>query len=87
MDFEEKLRMIKNWRGRRLVACQAFDDIIRVIEALGEDDGRHPPPSDSEPLPVNDALKDELVNSAANLMRLILLHNDGQISPSKLNRF
>lgn len=86
MNLEEKRRMEKNWRGRRFLVCRAIADIKDVIESLGiEEDG--------DPLPdgfvstITPQMKQELQNQAANLLRTIILHNDGSISNQKLNFF
>lgn len=87
MDLVERERLLKNWRGRRLLACRAFDDVHSVIDALASDDGSQCPPVDGLPSAPSFAIRSELQNTAANLLRLILLHNDGAVSSSRLQRF
>ena len=87
MTLDEKKRLLKNYRGRRLLACRATDLIHDVIAAIGEDDGTTIPPQEGLPFPPTDMQKAEMQNSAANLLRMILLWNDGHVSPSKLQRF
>lgn len=79
--------MRKNWRERRLRVCRALDEVVAVIGELGNEDGSELPPPDGLPPAPNEAMKQELKNTAINLKRLILLHNDGQVSPSKLQGF
>lgn len=86
IDYEERKRMVKGWRGRRLLACRAADVFEEVIQELGSDNGKDCPPSGGIP-DVSAALRAEMANAVANLLRLTLLMNDGNISPQKLNRF
>ncbi|TIV60312.1 hypothetical protein [Mesorhizobium sp.] len=79
--------MSQNYRGRRLMVCHAADDLHRAIDALGVEDGSQLPPPEGLPTKPSPAIKRELQNSVANLLRLILLHNDGQISHQTLKRF
>lgn len=87
MDLAEELRMRKNWRGRRFIACRAIAQLDAVIESLGVDDGSELPPDEGLPQPPSDAMIAEIRNTAANLLRIVLLHNDGSVSPQRLNRF
>jgi hypothetical protein len=92
--IERENQELQNWRGRRMRACRAAQDLHNIIEALGVEDGSQLPavrdPSVREqhftPAP-SAAQKAELQNMAANLLRMVLLWNDGQVSPSQLNRF
>lgn len=84
MDIEEKKRLCRNWRGRRLLACRAVGDLEDVIAALGEEDGSQLPLAEGMPATPTKGIKDELRNSAVNLLRLVLLHNDGNVGPSRL---
>lgn len=86
MDFAERNRMVKGWRGRRFVACRAADDLEAVVRELGQDDGANLPPDGGLPI-VTPAVRLELENSVANLLRMILALNDGHVSPSRLQRF
>lgn len=86
---------LQNYRGRRLRACRAAEDLHAIIQALGADDGTHLPPvtdprvKDQPPLPAAPSAmqKAELQNMTANLLRMILLWNDGGVSPAKLPRY
>ncbi|RUX02345.1 hypothetical protein EOA27_32280 [Mesorhizobium sp. M2A.F.Ca.ET.037.01.1.1] len=79
--------MSRNYRGRRLMACQAADDLHRVIDAIGVEDGSTLPLPEGMPAVPAPAIKREMQNGVATLLRLILLHNDGHISPQTLKRF
>lgn len=88
MDLEETRRMRRNYRGRRYLACRATDELHQVIESLGDDDGSElPPPDGTLPTAPPEPVRRELQNMAANLLRLILLHNDGRVSPQRLHRY
>jgi ParB-like nuclease domain len=77
-----------NYRIRRLEACQAVDVLEKVIDNLGIEDGTCLPlPDMPPPLTPNDAHKAEMKNAVANLLRTILLWNDGNVSASRLRRF
>jgi hypothetical protein len=79
---------MKNWRGRRLRACRACDDLAEIIKNLGvEEDPTILPPHTGFPLPMTEQMKAELQNMAANLLRMILIQNDGHVSPRVLPRF
>lgn len=92
-DWEKQLlrdrRELENYRGRRLRACRAADDLHAVIEQLGveNDPSILPIPDHVMPAPPCEAIKREMQNTVANLLRLILLHNDGSVSAQKLQRF
>lgn len=86
IDYDERKRMVKGWRGRRLLACRAADVFEEVIRELGEDNGKDCPPAGGVPA-VSPGIRAELANAVANLLRLTLLMNDGNVSPQKLNRF
>jgi hypothetical protein len=87
MTFDEQKRLLKNWRGRRLLACRADDLLHEIIAAIGEEDGTTLPPQEGLPAPPTEMQKAEMQNSATNLLRMILLWNDGHVSRSKLQRF
>jgi len=87
IDYEEEKRLLNNWRGRRLLACRAVDTLVHVIENIGKEDGSQLPPDTGLPSPPNPALRREFRNVAATLLRLILLSNDGHVSPMTLNTF
>lgn len=86
MDYQERQRLSKTWRGRRLLTCRAIDDITLMIENLGVEENSDPIP-DGFVSTITPEMKNELHNQAAVLLRTILLHNDGRISPAKLQRF
>lgn len=86
MTEEDRIKMLRSWRGRRLLACRATDDIEAIIRALGRDDGSDLPPDGGLP-PVNEVQRNELLNLAALMLRMILNANDGHVSPSKLRRW
>jgi hypothetical protein len=77
--------LLRNWRGRRLIACRLHDALLEVIAHLGDEDGSVLPPVDSVvPAPPSDAMRSDLQNSATVLLRLILEFNDGNVSPQRL---
>lgn len=80
--------MLKNYRGRRYLACTLIGDLGKVIDHLGEEDGTQCPPVDN-PLPEAPSArqKDELHNLATVLLRQIIQWNDGGMSPQRLQRF
>lgn len=84
----EAKRQLLNYRGRRLRACNAAEDLVAIIEALGVEDGSQLPPVDATlPAPPSAQQKAELQNTVATLLRTILIWNDGQVSPQRLPRF
>lgn len=84
MDNSEK-ETIKSWRGRRYLMCRAIWTIDNIINALGENEG-DPYPEGFDPS-VSDQMKEELCNMSANLLRMTLLLNDGQVSSQTLRKF
>lgn len=86
MELAEQRRLLTGWRGRRLLACRAACVLEEVIENLGADDDVDPPPDRGLPA-FQTAMQHELHNSVSALLRMILLMNDGQVSPQKLRRF
>lgn len=86
MTEEDRLRMLRNWRGRRLLACRAVDELEAVIRSLGREDGSQLPPDGGLPA-VSEGLNLELLNMASLLLRLVLRANDGHVSNSRLQRF
>jgi hypothetical protein len=77
---------LKNWRSRRLRACRAADEFDSIINALGLEDGSELPPEYGLPT-ISEAHRHELRNAAALLLRMVLVANDGHISPAKLQRW
>lgn len=86
-ELTERRRLMQNWRGRRLLACRAISDLDSIIGSLGVEDGSELPPNGSTPDTPSPAMVAELQNMAANLLRMILIANDGSVSPQKLQRF
>jgi hypothetical protein len=74
---------LSNWRARRLHTCRLADDLMKIIEYLGVDDGSVEK-GKGAPTP---AVKQELRNQCTVLMRTILAHNDGGCAPADLQRF
>lgn len=75
MDYQRKLRQfrerLKEDRGRRYEACNALNTVRSVIENLECDEAK----------------RNELTNLSNVLLRMILIENDGQVSPQKLQAF
>ena len=86
MGLDEEQRLVKKWRGRRLLACRTADTFDRIIDNLGIDDGTDGPPEDWIPK-VSEGMRVELHNQVAVLLRMILNLNDGHTSGSRLQRF
>lgn len=88
MRADQKRKALANFRGRRLIACQAAADLLSVIEALGVEDGSELPVPRGAFCPAPSAAhKREMANAATALLRQILVWNDGQISDAKLLPF
>jgi hypothetical protein len=87
MDLAERKQMIEGWHGRRLLACRAVGELHDVIAGLASENGVDLPPRGELPAPPSAAQIRELQNSAANLLRMILLWNDGRVAPQELHRF
>jgi hypothetical protein len=77
---------LKNWRSRRLRACRAADELESIINSLGLEDGSELPPEGGLPT-ISEAHRHELRNAASLLLRMVLVANDGHISPAKLQRW
>jgi len=87
-EYRERQRMLKGYRGRRFLACRAADTLHDVCGALASDDGSDLPlPDRPLPTPPSAAEIRELQNAVALILRMILLRNDGCISPQELRRF
>lgn len=80
-------KMLKNWRGRRLLACRAADELERIINHIGIEDGSELPPSDGGLPKINEGQRNELLNATALVLRLVLGANDGNVSPARLRRY
>lgn len=76
---------VKHWRGRRLVACQAADQLRSVVTHLDQDDGRYP--RTAVPPIVAPNQQNELINLINVTLRMILVANDGEISQVRLQTF
>ncbi|MGY4288840.1 hypothetical protein ACVWXO_008060 [Bradyrhizobium sp. LM2.7] len=77
-----------NYRARRLYAYNHAEALCRIIDALGSEDGTQLPIPDHEmPKAPSDTVKRELKNQVAALLRTILAHNDGVLSPQSLPTF
>lgn len=88
LSYDDKQRMLQNYRGRRLMACRAADDLHSIIEKIGVEDGSELPIPGCEHKPAPDRLLiRELQNTTANLLRLILILNDGGVSSQELRRY
>jgi len=85
-SLDDEQRLVKKWRGRRLLACRAIDTLDRIIDELGMDDGTDCPPENGIPK-VPEGLRVELHNQAAVLLRMVLTMNDGATSGSRLQRW
>jgi hypothetical protein len=86
LSYPERLKTMASWRGRRLMACRVADVLTEIVERLGIDNGKDAPPDGGLPK-VNELIRIEISNTVANLLRTILIHNDGHVSGSKLQRF
>lgn len=83
----DRNHLLGNWRGRRLLACNAADDLCGVIAALASDDGSHLPPDGGLPAPPSAAQIREMQNQVIAIFRTVVLWNDGSLSNQKLQRF
>ncbi|WLB14855.1 hypothetical protein QIH87_49955 (plasmid) [Bradyrhizobium elkanii] len=83
-----RMERFDNYRIRRIEAYRAFELLEKIIDNLGVEDGTCLPLPDM-PLPVtpSEAHKNELKNAATTLLRTILIWNDGNVSPSGLQRW
>lgn len=80
--------MLAGWRGRRLRTCRVIEELNNIIESLVfPDDGKDLPPKHGLPAPLTEAHMQELQNMTTVLLRLILIANDGNVSPQRLSRF
>lgn len=86
MTIDEERQLLGNYRGRRLLACRAAEMLDNIVESIGLDDGKelHPRPL---PDPPTDAMRCELGNAVALILRMILAANDGGCAPQRLHRF
>ncbi len=81
---------LDTFRGRRLEACRAAEMLHDVIENIGTErdewDWEHNGPKLGWTSP-SELMRSEMQNSVANLLRMILIANDGQVARQTLNRF
>jgi hypothetical protein len=89
MDYMDKIaqekRSLSNYRGRRYLACNALDQVKRIIDHIGiEEDPKVYPPEQGLPAIPTDQVKQEMKNLTSVLLRLILTHNDGHMSSQDL---
>ena len=84
--INEEKRLLSNYRGRRYLACNALDQVRRLIDHIGVEEGNSIilPPDGGLPTAPNDQVKNELKNLTSVLLRLILTHNDGHMSKREL---
>lgn len=76
---------LTNYRARRIAAYDGAALLCDVIEALGDDDGKHLPIPDHEmPTAPSATVKRELQNQVRTLLRLILAHNDANLSHQEI---
>lgn len=75
-----------NYRSRRLYAFRAISDLERIVDDLGvEEDSRVLPiPGHHMPPKPSDAVKREIKNQLRSTLRLILAHNDGNLSNEEM---
>lgn len=75
-----------NYRSRRLYAFRSMSDLERIVDALGIETDRSvlPLPDTVMPLQPSDAVKREIKNQLRATLRLILAHNDGNLSNEEL---
>lgn len=77
-----------NYRIRRIEAYRGFELLEKVVDNLGVEDGSQLPlPDRPRPVTPSDAHKNEMKNAATALLRMILIWNDGNVSPSGLQRW
>lgn len=83
--INEEKRLLSSFRGRRLLVCQALDQVKKVIDFIGvEEDPKNIIPEGGLPPTPNDQVKNEMKNLTSVLLRLILTHNDGHMSKDEL---
>lgn len=85
MDLDQRDTLVRNWRGRRLLICRASNDLQKIVDHFGSNNGDSLPEGFDDQ--VSEELKAELKNQIVALQRTLLVLNDGRISPSKLNSF
>jgi hypothetical protein len=70
--YHEELRLRQDMRGRRLLLCRSMDTFRACIEAM----------------PIDAQERQELVNMANVLLRMVVIKNDGgPVSHCKVNAF
>jgi hypothetical protein len=85
-SMKEEKRLLSSFRGRRLLACRALDQVKLIIDHIGieEGEGRLLPPEEGLPPVPSNQIKREMKNLTSVLLRLILTHNDGHVSNQEL---
>lgn len=74
-----KSDVLRNFRGRRFLLCKVENDIHEIIDNLGINDtlgNEIPDPRNIRDAP-EDQVKVELKNQATNLVRMLIIYNDG----------
>lgn len=81
---EDEEKMLQNWRGRRFMAVRLHNDLEKLIDSLGIEDGSVLT-IDRPPLPeVGDAVKLELKNMLTCVFRMTIAINDGGASQQRM---
>jgi hypothetical protein len=78
--------LLLSWRGRRFLACTLENDLEEVIKNLGNGDEENPEKS-MITNPISEEYRRELITMSTLLLRMILVANDGRVSPATLRRF
>jgi hypothetical protein len=75
-----------NYRSRRLYAFRAINDLEKIVDDLGVETDRSvlPLPDVTMPAKPSDAVKREIKNQLRATLRLILAHNDGDLSDAEM---
>lgn len=78
---------VSNFRARRLYTVRACDDLLKIVDNIGVEDGSVGVESRFRRPPLSDAVRTELRNQVILVMRTILAHNDGGCQPVELQRY
>lgn len=76
-----------NFRARRLYTYQHVNALCAIVDALGDDDGKHLPLPEGLPDPPTNAVKREIKNQLMSTLRLILAHNDANLSDAEMRAY